>query len=296
MPDPHDLAITELMYQPLADPFDARPDQPEYLELLNRSDTPVTTTGMYWTDHPDEDGSADTTYLPPTATAIPAAGYAVIVADPQGTDGAALRRAFPGPTGPVLLSIQTQSLGLGNDGEAVRLHSSRGEIIDSLRYDPDWHHPDLIDPRGTALERITIDGPSDTADNWSSSVDPTGGSPGRANSVDAPIRPAAEAGGLYVDPSPFSPNGDGYDDHTVLSYELSAHHASVRIRIFDARGRLVRTLMPARLSGGADLITWDGRDNQERRLPAGIYLVLLEAVDAGGGRVTRHRAPVVIGN
>lgn len=295
LPAPGDLAITELMYEPVADPFDNRPDQPEYIELYNRSGRALTTNGLFWTDRPSEDGTADTTYIPLSVHVLPTDQYAVIFADPNDTRGSSLRKAFPGPTRPVhLLGLPANSLGLRNDGESIRLHGRDHHQIESLRYAPTWHHPDLVDTRGIALERISVDGPSGEANNWSSSVAPAGGTPGRPNTI-APRPPAPSAPGqLRVTPSPFSPDGDGNDDYAVLSYQLPQPDASVRVRIFDAGGRLIRTLAEARLSAAAGTLVWDGRDDRSRKLPAGIYIVFLEAVDAAGGVVYSYKAPVVI--
>ncbi|MFQ5599590.1 MAG: FlgD immunoglobulin-like domain containing protein, partial [Candidatus Krumholzibacteriia bacterium] len=79
-------------------------------------------------------------------------------------------------------------------------------------------------------------------------------------------------------PNPFNPS-------TTLRYGLE-RLAPVRLAIFDARGRLVRTLVdtPSAPAGFYSL-TWDGQDDRGRRAASGTYHARLEV----GGRVYGHR-------
>jgi len=168
-----------------------------------------------------------------------------------------------------------------------------GALLDEVSYSPSWHAAALADTRGVALERISLTGSSTSAANWTSSVAPEGGTPGQPNSV----RLSAEAqpeSGLTVAPSPFSPDGDGFDDATRIRFSLSSDIASVRVRIYDARGRLVRTLEESRLVGRTGELIWDGLGDGGRTLRIGIYVVLLEALDTAGGRVVTMKRPVVL--
>ena len=60
--------------------------------------------------------------------------------------------------------------------------------------------------------------------------------------------------------------------------------ARVRLRIFDARGRAVATLLDAWRPAGEHLLEWPGRDGRGRRVAPGVYLAVAEA---GGMRVAR---------
>jgi glucose/arabinose dehydrogenase len=72
---------------------------------------------------------------------------------------------------------------------------------------------------------------------------------------------------------PFPSPGPGY---TTFSYSLPVA-ARVRLRVFDARGRRVRTVVPlsVRPTPGDD-VTWNGRDDDGVEVPAGLYFALLE--------------------
>ena len=51
----------------------------------------------------------------------------------------------------------------------------------------------------------------------------------------------------------------------------------VRVGVYDLRGRLVRELLRTELPAGDHVATWDRRDDQGRRAPAGVYLVRVTA-------------------
>jgi hypothetical protein len=70
-------------------------------------------------------------------------------------------------------------------------------------------------------------------------------------------------------PNPFNPR-------TLIPFE-TAGRGRVALEIFDASGRLVRTLVDARLDRGPHAVSWDARDNRGRPLASGIYFVRLTA-------------------
>lgn len=307
-PRPGDLVVNEILFDPLADDFDDRPNQPEYVELLSLSRRPVSLSGLALTDAPDETGAADTIRVGRRAV-LPADGFGVVFADPDAPDAgdpfpdgyapaatSTLARAYPDAdwSGVALLPVNAASLGLRNDGDRVQVNrlDADGEAggLDAVTYDPDWHADALDDTKGTSLERISATGPSSDADNWTSSATPAGGTPGAANAVSlAP--PDDAATGLTIAPSPFSIERDGA---TRIRYVFDAVPNLVRARIFDAMGREVRVLEDAALTGRTGELLWNGRDDAGRRVRIGIYVVLVEAVRAESGAVDRYKRPVVL--
>ncbi len=51
----------------------------------------------------------------------------------------------------------------------------------------------------------------------------------------------------------------------------------VTIEVFDAAGRLVRTLVDESMSAGAQHVTWDGKDSAGQSLGSGVYLMRLQS-------------------
>lgn len=301
-PDAGDIVISEVMYAPTADDFDGRPNQPEYFELANRTDRALSLRGAFWTDRPNEMGAADTTRIDTgPSLALAPTGRAVVYAEPDPSVPPAtagqLARAFPdidfSPPAVTLLPIDGTSLGLLNTGDRIRLHRADETVLDAVDYTPDWHAAALADTRGVALERMSLRAPSNDAANWSSSVAPAGGTPGHPNSVRLPPTPPA-TNMLTVAPSPFSPDGDGFEDATRIEFVLDAEIASIRVRIYDAAGRLVRTLDENRPVGRTGVILWDGRDDRNQPLRVGLYVVLFEALAPTGGQVITLKRPVVL--
>jgi len=62
---------------------------------------------------------------------------------------------------------------------------------------------------------------------------------------------------------------------TEISFELKAE-AHVSLRIYDAAGRLVRTLENGRLAPDLHVRGWDGLDDEGTRVGAGVYFYSLD--------------------
>jgi len=77
-----------------------------------------------------------------------------------------------------------------------------------------------------------------------------------------------------VTPKVFSPNGDAINEEALIALTLSqlVVPVEVEVAIFDLAGRRVRTLAGEERSGN-HIRPWDGRDENEKLLPVGIYLV-----------------------
>ncbi len=81
-------------------------------------------------------------------------------------------------------------------------------------------------------------------------------------------------------PNPFSAQGDPTrSPETAIRFTLSVAD-DVELRIYDIRGRLVRTLVRGIRNAGAHTVHWDGRDARGQALPAGIYLYRLRVGEA----------------
>jgi hypothetical protein len=70
---------------------------------------------------------------------------------------------------------------------------------------------------------------------------------------------------------------------TQISYEV-ARPGAVRLRVFDAMGRLVRTLVDDVRGPGRYVATWNGADRAGRRVSSGVYFYTMEAA---GYKATR---------
>lgn len=87
--------------------------------------------------------------------------------------------------------------------------------------------------------------------------------------VEPPIANAPKS--LSAAPNPFKPQ-------TTIRYRL-AQSATVELFVADPAGRVVRWLVRGSQNAGSNQIAWDGRSDDGRELPAGIYLYVLHAGD-----------------
>jgi hypothetical protein len=70
-------------------------------------------------------------------------------------------------------------------------------------------------------------------------------------------------------PNPFSRS-------VVIPFELN-EEMPARLDIYDASGRLVRTLSEGNLAAGSDQVVWDGKDSAGKSVPAGVFYARLSA-------------------
>jgi hypothetical protein len=69
-------------------------------------------------------------------------------------------------------------------------------------------------------------------------------------------------------PNPFNP--------ATILFVSSPRAGHQIVRIWDARGRLVRQLQEGSFAAGQRSITWNGHDGAGKRLPSGVYHVVLD--------------------
>ncbi len=74
---------------------------------------------------------------------------------------------------------------------------------------------------------------------------------------------------LENEPNPFNPS-------TRIRFVL-ARAGVIDLRIFDTRGRMVRSLLAGKLAAGDHTVDWDGRDSRGQQLASGVYHLRLKA-------------------
>ena len=176
---------------------------------------------------------------------------------------------------------------LNNQGDTVLLSDIAGFESDMVHYLRSWGGK-----KGVSLERVSAEVKSNERANWSSCVSPEGATPGQTNSIYAGVGPKQAR--LSLSPNPFSPDGDGFDDRTVISYQLPFSVARLRVMIYDRRGRMVRKVLGDAEVAGKGVLLWDGRDDSGRVQAVGIYVVYAEASDLTTNRKISSKATVVL--
>jgi hypothetical protein len=179
---------------------------------------------------------------------------------------------------------------LNDASDVVYLINPAGGWIEQVPYSIDWLEGE--DWRKPSLERIHYHLDSRLARNWGPCTAERGATPGRANSIFMDIKPHDLK--VRIEPNPFSPDGDGFEDHTVISIEIPADAARLRLDVYDVLGRKVRSIRDNTFSGSRLDVVWDGRDDYGKRLRMGIYVVFVQILNDRDGLIREFKDTVVV--
>jgi flagellar hook assembly protein FlgD len=64
--------------------------------------------------------------------------------------------------------------------------------------------------------------------------------------------------------------------NVVIDYDVPSGGGSMTLRVYDVQGSAVRTLVEGGQVAGRKTTAWDGRDDQGRMLPSGLYFVRMD--------------------
>lgn len=159
----YDVVLQEIFADPL--PSVGLPPS-EWIEIRNRSHVPVSLLGWRVADATSQSSPFPNITLPPDSLLIVCPSSALSSLSPFGR----------------CLGI-TGFPSLDNGGETLLLKNAGGQIIHALGYSVDWHTTELKKDGGWSLEMIDADHPGSFQVNWGSSTHPSGGTPGKQNSI-----------------------------------------------------------------------------------------------------------------
>ncbi len=155
-----DIVINEIMAKPT--PQQALPEV-EYIELVNRSPYPINLEG--WKLHFGKNirilEKAD---LSPSAYIIVTAKSNVNTMNAYGK------------------TVALSSMSITDGGQLIRLYDNKDNFVHSVDFNPEWHSENKKEG-GWSLEMIDYNNPCSEEDNWTSSIDSKGGTPGAKNST-----------------------------------------------------------------------------------------------------------------
>jgi len=250
-----DLRVGEFLPEVVINEIMAAPDltknQTEWVELYNRRQNSMNLRGWLFGDVNRQ------SVLTEDILELPASQFLILAEDKN-----KFQASYPGFTG---LAIQPSSWQtLDNDGDQVILKDSLGFLVEKVSYPSQ-------SLKGISYERIDYDEPASDSNNWWRSVDSSGGTPGRQNSVKTAFGSSIE---IQIKPNPFSPDDDGFDDQAEIQFKIPLG-VELSMKIYDRKGRLVRTLFEDQASVSGK-VTWDGRKDDGSKVRNGIYVLLVE--------------------
>ncbi len=271
----NEVIINEIMFDPVS-------SNSEFIEIFNTSGKNIDLGGWRL-----EDESGEFYKISVSSYLLPENGYYILAADSSflanysQTDSLRSMRIERGKT-----------LSLSNTGEILVLKDLFGNVIDSVYYSAEMHNENIFIHKNKSLERINPSLASNSYTNWNTSVASQGATPGRKNSIFTNLKESQP--GLSIHPNPFSPDNDGFEDYTIIKYELGSKIAQIRIRLFDSIGRLVRTIENNRASGSGGEVIFDGLNDDGNPLKMGIYIVFLEAINTGNNVIETIKSALVV--
>ena len=250
------LTLNEIHYAPDA-------GIAEFIELAVLSSDQLDLTGWHFSDS----DTSNLRYLPGETVS---AGDLIVISN----DSSLLPHL---PLDGILLVSPDGFPTLNNSGDDIFLFDPAGTVNDSISFSDDWGGGD-----GRSLEKLNPQLDSPDPDNWGTCTAVEKISPGSDNSILVETLP--EAGNILLDPNPFSPDGDSFEDELRISYSLPFAQAYLTMQIFDSIGREVRTLARNLVTGATGILAWDGRFDNGNRARIGIYIIKVDAVDQSTGQ------------
>jgi hypothetical protein len=160
-----DVVIDELMADPT--PQIGLPNN-EWLELKNTTTAPINLQNWRVGDATGQSGPMPNFTLQPDSFVIVCTGNAVAAMSAFGTT----------------ISV-TSFPSLDNDGDQLFLKAANGKTIHAVNYTSGWYQNEVKKDGGWTLEMIDTKSPCAGSSNWKASINVTGGTPGKKNSIDA---------------------------------------------------------------------------------------------------------------
>jgi hypothetical protein len=187
----------------------------------------------------------------------------------------------------------TMSLPNFPDDEGIcvlKIHN--GPTIDSLHFSDKWHFALLDEEDGVSLERIDYTLPTQEQSNWHSAASTIGfATPTYLNSQYTQTGISDDA--VVIDPEVFTPDSDGEKDFTWITYQFTEPGYTANIRIYDVKGREIRTLARNELLSSNGQFQWDGTDDEGKKARVGIYIAHVEVFNLTG-KVKRFKRQLVL--
>lgn len=147
--------------------------------------------------------------------------------------------------------------------------------------------------RGGSLERLSADLPGHLSGSWGECIDPSRGTPGRANSLRAPDREGSGRGTLIIASARVLRRDVGFAP-LLLRLTAEARGRSIVVRVMDLLGRPVRTLVQGQRFESEGAFAWDGRDGAGSWVPPGLYVITAETMAESGPGPRRSSIPIAV--
>ncbi|NVN95950.1 MAG: lamin tail domain-containing protein [Bacteroidetes bacterium] len=278
---PNDVVINEVLFNP-------KDDGEDFVEIYNRSQKNIDLTKFMIATYDLTSNKLKSMYVvSPDYKILFAGEYLVLTRDPD-----KVKQQFYAEA-PLNFVKMTSMPSFNNDMGVVVLTRPDSTIIDRFDYNEAMQFPLLVSVEGVSLERVSSEKPSQDKQNWHSAAQSVGfGTPTYKNSQYSTFLYLEDP--ITILPEIFSPDDDGYNDILSITYQFSTPGYIANVIIYDAKGRLIKTLIKNELLGIKGSFSWDGIDENNQKANIGIYIVYVEIFDTSGN-VKSYKKTAVLG-
>ena len=250
----------------------------KFIELYNNSDFYLDLSRLMLSNRDENNNLKGSKIFCSTSTILPPHRFAIISPDtnlincPLGINPHSIYLTATLPSMPA------------TEGTLV-LTDRSGYVIDEIHYFDSWHHPQLTDLHDISLERINPMSPTQSSDNWSScSIKNTAG---WQNSQSINIQNGVSNKHFWLENNSFSPNNDGHQDHLIIHHNLPNAGYTITIDAYTRHGAHVCSITNNQLLSPQGYTLWDGTNKDNQTLPAGLYVLVIQASHPNGSKITK---------
>ncbi len=200
--------------------------------------------------------------------------------------------------------LQNALPSLDDNADSIKIYWAGGGqtvTVDSFFYWRGLHNGLLStsEQEGVALERIRIDGPTQSAANWTSASPLITGAPGTPTLPNSQVIATTNQTNdlISIPVARISPDGDSREDFLEIFYNLPKEGYAASLTIFDSDGNIIKSLIRQNLVGTTGTVRWDGDTDAGEGVKArpGIHVLYFEVFSPDGDVQRVKKAVVVVG-
>lgn len=264
-----DIVINEILFNPKNNGVD-------YVELFNKSSKFLLLDEMIIAEADPLTPTVvgDFVNIANTGMIIPPQGFFVLT-----EDAATVKSQYTVPNTGAITDISGMPNYPDDEGVVILLRDD-DVLLDKVSYSDNWHFQLLDIKDGVALERLSVNNPSQDSKNWYSASRSVGfGTPTGINST--VVQPIGDDP-LSVYPEVFSPDQDGFDDILNISYNLDKPSYVANMYVINTFGKVVKQVYKNELLPQSGFTIWDGVADTSEKGRMGLYFIVLEIFDTEG--------------
>lgn len=278
-PNPNELIINEVLFEPNS-------NVAQFVEIYNKSNSLFKVKDLMLSQEDITTGAElNTTDITSAKGYIFPQDYLVLSKDKN-----AVKTAYAEAVLSKFINLTIPEFNTKED--IVVLKNKSEQMLDKLHYNRKWHFPLLRTTVGVSLEKTAFNLPTQVQRYWHLAAEDVGfATPGYLNSEDT----YELLDDVHIIPEVFSPDGDGIDDITTITYSFDDDGSVVNAYLYNSDGRMVNHLVRNETIQKEGYFTWNGNNESENKNEIGIYFLVFERIKTDGKKLVYKRKCVLAG-